>query len=599
MRLTQRLLICGMAALSLSAFAHADTVTYLQIPNALSADDMSPDGRFIVGVDDNFVPYQFDTVTNRMLLLPPESPFATATSDLGDVVFGEIADPGTGDPVAAIWTRTNPQWVSIGYLPNANACPSRSSPYELSADGSVAVGLSWDGCSGRGFRWTLAGGMVELQALANGSNRASVVSADGSVIGGFAQGSFSRTPAVWDAAGNGTLLDPPNGDALGEVQGISDDGNILLGSWDGAATMWTGPSHVRSQIAGGSILPGWTGIPLDIAGNGTIVGFDILGGNRRAWIQLEGQGPLIDLKTYVEANGGVVPQGQILEVCQAISADGLKIIGHGFGTGAWIVTITPDTTCVADIADSDSTDPDGAVDVFDLLELLANWGTNGAGAAIASPFDVVDVFDLLDLLTAWGSCQGPVGACCIDSACSQVTEQDCTTSGGTYIGNSVPCAVDTCVNNDLCVDAVDITANINGVVVLGSNSQATPPFGGGDPELPAGSPSCHWDNFPQASHSTVWYSFVGPEEGEVTISICGSEAPFNDSIMALYSGSCGNLIEIACDEDGCEDPPTAPWYSRVHASGLTSGQTYYLCVMNPGQWLGSVPGPFEFTITAP
>lgn len=46
-------------------------------------------------------------------------------------------------------------------------------------------------------------------------------------------------------------------------------------------------------------------------------------------------------------------------------------------------------------------DGNGVVDVFDLLTLLANWGTNGPGSAIAPPTDVVDVFDLIELLAAW------------------------------------------------------------------------------------------------------------------------------------------------------------------------------------------------------
>lgn len=49
--------------------------------------------------------------------------------------------------------------------------------------------------------------------------------------------------------------------------------------------------------------------------------------------------------------------------------------------------------------------PDGQVDVFDLLELLNNWGTNGSGARIAAPLDVVDIFDLLALLSNWGPCE--------------------------------------------------------------------------------------------------------------------------------------------------------------------------------------------------
>jgi len=56
-----------------------------------------------------------------------------------------------------------------------------------------------------------------------------------------------------------------------------------------------------------------------------------------------------------------------------------------------------DDAIVGDIAA-----PFGVVDVFDLLELLANWGADGPGADIAEPNDVVDVFDLLALLANWG-----------------------------------------------------------------------------------------------------------------------------------------------------------------------------------------------------
>ncbi len=61
--------------------------------------------------------------------------------------------------------------------------------------------------------------------------------------------------------------------------------------------------------------------------------------------------------------------------------------------------------CFADITDSGVTNsPDGQVNVFDLLELLMNWATNGPGADIAPPNNVVDVFDLLGLLQSWGDC---------------------------------------------------------------------------------------------------------------------------------------------------------------------------------------------------
>ncbi len=43
------------------------------------------------------------------------------------------------------------------------------------------------------------------------------------------------------------------------------------------------------------------------------------------------------------------------------------------------------------------------VNVFDLLDLLANWNTNGSGADIAAPLDTVVVFNLLVLLSEWSS----------------------------------------------------------------------------------------------------------------------------------------------------------------------------------------------------
>jgi hypothetical protein len=578
--------------------AVADTVNFALIPGAGGANDLSPDGRYIVG-ETPFAqggqPYRLDTFTNQMLILPAPGIAASAVSDDGSVVLGGMIDPNVNAEVAAIWTASSGQWTSLGYLPNAQSCPSRSNGYELSADGTVAVGLSWDGCSGRGFRWTQATGMVELQVLANGGNRASVCSADGNVIGGFAQGSFSRTPTWWMGDASGFLLDPPNGDAIGEIHGINDAGTILLGEWNGQASQWQGGGFAnRTVIGAGSILPGWTGTPLDIDASGTIIGFDFLLGNRRAWIQPNGVGSLIDLKTYIEGNGGTVPPGTNLDVAQAISLDGRKIIGHSFGTGAWIVTITP--SCAADIFPSGGS---GVVNIDDLLAVINSWGATGSNPADITGNGVVDIDDLLAVINGGGPCPGITGACCTGIDCTQLTELDCASIKGAFLGANVPCSATTCDMNDHCADAVDITDRINAGPFPGDNSTATPPFGGGDPELPSGSPSCHFDSFPDAAHSTVWYTFTAPANGSVTISTCGSNLPFSDSTIGLYAGICGKLDEIGCDEDNCEDPPAPPWYSTLIAGGLEPGEKYYICVMNPGNWNGSVPGPFVLTVTSP
>jgi len=354
-----RLAVLTLSFLAVSALAPVASGTIVAtweiIPGTISANDMSPDGRYVVGETDlngDFYAdgtYLWDSQTNTMTILPEEAVSAVAVSDDGTAVLGDIMNPEDPDPDlgvrAAIW-RAATGWQSIGYLPNAGDCPSRSNGYELSADGTVAVGLSWDGCSGRGFRWTQETGMVQLQTLAFGANRASVLSADGNLIGGFAQGTASRTPSYWNGAGAGTLLDP-NFNARGEVMGISDDGNIMLGTWAttesiNRAVKWTfnGSGWTREMLGTGSMGAAnqWMGVPMDIANNGTIVGFDFYLGNRIAWILIGGVPPYLDFKTYLINHGATLPSSEILPVCQAISTNGRYVIGHGYGAG-WRATL--------------------------------------------------------------------------------------------------------------------------------------------------------------------------------------------------------------------------------------------------------------------
>ena len=293
-------MIAGASMLGISA-ASADTVTFELIPGAYSANDLSPNGRYVVGETDDG-PYLYDVWLHDMTILPPPGNSAAAVSDDGTVVLGNMPDPDGGMQVAARWTAQT-GWQSLGGLEGSSGCGGLSTGYELSADGSVATGLVWDGCNSRGFIWTAESGMNALESLANGTNRASIISADGSMIAGFAQGSFSRTPARWTNEGDGELLDPPNGDVLGEILGMRDDGSVLLGVWNGDAALWTADDGVELLDP---FYVGWDGNAMDMANDGTIVGFDSLLTNRRAWIQRPGQ-ELMDLRQYVVANGGDVP----------------------------------------------------------------------------------------------------------------------------------------------------------------------------------------------------------------------------------------------------------------------------------------------------
>ena len=145
-------------------------------------------------------------------------------------------------------------------------------------------------------------------------------------------------------------------------------------------------------------LPGdYTGVGTAWQGNWVIDEYD----RDRFITAIDGSAPLRDhpanLLSFDMNRDGVVDCADWSAFAAAFEAS------SGYAPDVPVMCDEP--LCPADITDSGATNgPDGTVNVFDLLELLSNWNTNGPGATIAEQFDVVDVFDLLDLLNAWGDC---------------------------------------------------------------------------------------------------------------------------------------------------------------------------------------------------
>ncbi len=110
---------------------------------------------------------------------------------------------------------------------------------------------------------------------------------------------------------------------------------------------------------------------------------------------------MVDLNTYAQTQGVVVPTDTILALPLAISRDGRTIVGNsrqGNLQTAFILTITP-PPCAADI------NQDGAVGAADLATLLSVWGR----VSKTSPADFnqdgqVNATDLTTLLSSWGDC---------------------------------------------------------------------------------------------------------------------------------------------------------------------------------------------------
>ena len=117
---------------------------------------------------------------------------ASAASTDGAVIVG--VGWSAQYPKGEAFRWENWQMVGLGALPGDD----HSVGYAVGADGAVVVGTSDSAYSFRAFRWTAAGGMLDL-----GGNGAVAVSGDGSIV----VGRFAGTPALWFDGGWHDLRD--------------------------------------------------------------------------------------------------------------------------------------------------------------------------------------------------------------------------------------------------------------------------------------------------------------------------------------------------------------------------------------------------------
>jgi uncharacterized membrane protein len=314
---------------SLALVATAPAQTFLEVPGGGFAQGISADGKIVVGGGSGGAFYWNWKADPTPTFIGGTD--ATAISDDGSVIVGCIKDPVLGVEVAARWTQAT-GWLSLGFLPNALNCPSKSNAYDVSADGSTVIGLSWDGCSGRAFYWTQPTGMLEMQVLGNGANRATAIAADGSAVAGFAQGTSNRTPAYWQPDLSGVLLDI---DVNGEVHNLNSDASLSVGS------MYQGGVSQEAflRTSGGTVTnlgtlnvetdplePQYGSHAYDLSDDGQlVVGFDTLGTFREAWVWTSATG-IVSLTSVLSSLGATgVPS--FLNTCGATSDSGNVVIG--------------------------------------------------------------------------------------------------------------------------------------------------------------------------------------------------------------------------------------------------------------------------------
>lgn len=136
--------------------------------------------------------------------------------------------------------------------------------------------------------------------------------------------------------------------------------------------------------------------------------------------------------------------------------------------------------------------------------------------------------------------------------------------------------------NDECANASVLTVNPNylcGIVTAGTTVSATQ-----SSTLPT--PTCAATN---SWNDDVWYSFVATNTAHrVAITVTPGSGT-NDMVTGVYSGTCGTLVQIACQDP---DPNT------FNLTGLIVGSTYYVRVMTWSEAVGTT-GNFNVCVGTP
>ena len=266
------------------------------------ADDVSPDGRVIVG---------------RGVYDGRQSPFRWTPT-------GGLVDLGTFDGVAHYAESTSDDGAVVA----------------TSDDGTVVAGGAWpEGATRpRAFRWTEATGMIDLGTLGGAYAAAVGVSGDGRVVFGEADDESGRSRAVrWIDGGAADPLGALSDNGTGRATASSPDGRFIVGAsvtddsvWE--AFRWTEEGGmVGLGLLDGGRVRARDSRAFDTSADGRVVVGGVLnvGGYYEAFAWTDREGMRL-LQPILEDEYGLDLDGWVLVQATSISDDGTVIVGYGF-----------------------------------------------------------------------------------------------------------------------------------------------------------------------------------------------------------------------------------------------------------------------------
>jgi hypothetical protein len=172
------------------------------------------------------------------------------------------------------------------------------------------------------------------------------------------------------------------------------------------------------------------------------------------------------------------------------------------------------------------------------------------------------------------SCGAPSGACCNGQTCTIVTQAVCSSGGGIYRGDGVPCSPSPCSQpappNDFCAQAQPLS-----VPGVASGSTA---FALQDSASYCGT---------SITGPGIWYSVSGTGH-TLTASTCSINTLY-DTKLNVFCGTCSDLSCI----DGNDDASCSNGSASTISWCSVAGRTYYVLV----QGYNNASGAFQLSVS--
>ncbi len=277
------------------------------------------------------------------------SSYAVAASADGSLIIGDVQNPGEN--------RRGFRWTSAGgmVLMNATESITPRSAVDITPDGKFIVGSGQTpafvngSTTNESYYWTSSSNTTSIGDLFGDIvlSGAAGVSADGSVIAGFATDSNGTQAYRWTSStGMVSLGDLPGSPFRSFANDVSDDGSTIVGrgnvaSGSSQAFRWTSQT---GMVGLGNLPGGRRSEAQSVTHDGsTIVGGSDLG----AFIWTADIG-MVRLYDYLLARGTTGLESWILDEAHAITPNGRTIVGRGRNplgqTEGFVVTIIPEPT---------------------------------------------------------------------------------------------------------------------------------------------------------------------------------------------------------------------------------------------------------------